>query len=124
MRVIIAGSRHFETQYAISLVSEAIRESGFEITEVIHGAARGIDLAADSVCRGVHPIRVFPAEWGKYGNRAGPIRNAQMADVADALILVWDGQSRGSKNMLETARRKGLKVFEKVVRLDHGESVL
>lgn len=124
MRVIIAGSRHFDPQWSISLVSEAIQESGFEITEVIHGAARGIDLAADSVCRGHYPIRVFPAEWGKFGNRAGPIRNAQMADVADALILVWDGASRGSKNMLETARRKGLKVFEKVVRLDHGESVL
>jgi len=33
-----------------------------------------------------------------------------MADVADALIAFWDGQSRGTKSMIEIARRKGLQV--------------
>lgn len=124
MRVIIAGSRHFDPQYAISLVSQAISESGFEITEVIHGAARGIDLAADAFCRGRYPIQSFPAEWGKYGNRAGPMRNAKMAEVGEALILVWDGKSPGSRNMLQTAQRRGLKVYQKIVRENHGEGSL
>lgn len=38
-----------------------------------------------------------------------------MADYADAMILVWDGKSRGSANMLKQAREKGLKIYEKVV---------
>ena len=41
---------------------------------------------------------------------AGPIRNEEMAEVSDALIAFWDGKSRGTKSMIEIARRKGLQV--------------
>ena len=50
----------------------------------------------------------MPADWEKYGRSAGPKRNAQMAEIANALIAFWDGQSRGTKNMIETAKQKGL----------------
>ena len=39
-----------------------------------------------------------------------------MADVSDALIAFWDGQSRGTKSMIDLAKRKGLQVA--VVRYD------
>lgn len=45
------------------------------------------------------------------GAKTGHIRNAEMADNADALIAYWDGESRGTKNMIETAKTKGLKVY-------------
>jgi hypothetical protein len=32
------------------------------------------------------------------------------ASVADALIAFWDGKSRGTKNMIDTATKRGLKV--------------
>lgn len=34
-----------------------------------------------------------------------------MADYADALIAIWDGESRGTANMIEEAEKRGLKVF-------------
>ena len=33
-----------------------------------------------------------------------------MARYADALLAYWDGESRGTKNMIELAKGNGLKV--------------
>ena len=110
MRVIVAGGR--DAQPAYELVVSAIAESGIEITELVHGAARGIDSAAGEWAeRNKIPIKVFPADWSQHGRAAGPIRNRQMAEYADALIAVWDGNSRGTKNMIETAQTLELQVF-------------
>ena len=54
------------------------------------------------------------AEWIKYGRAAGPRRNKQMAEYADALLAYWDGKSRGTKNMIELAKDKGLKIGVKI----------
>lgn len=43
----------------------------------------------------------FPANWNKYGRAAGPVRNKQMAEYADALIVFIWNNSRGSANMLD-----------------------
>jgi hypothetical protein len=43
--------------------------------------------------------------------RAGPLRNFEMAKNRDGLIAVWDGQSRGTGNMIENASKLGLQVF-------------
>ena len=113
MKVIIAGSRDIEEEYACALVQSAIQQSGFadHITEIVHGGCRGIDAAAQRVCEGGWPIKVFEADWKQHGKAAGPIRNRQMADYADALIAVWDGKSRGTKNMINVAAEKGLEVY-------------
>ena len=57
-----------------------------------------------------YETEVYPADWKTNGRAAGPIRNAQMAAVADALIAFWDGKSRGTKNMIDTATKRGLQV--------------
>lgn len=112
MKTIIAGTRTI-TSYA--LVAEAIAESGFAIAEVVSGGARGVDSLGEHWARrnGV-PLRLFPADWDRHGKAAGYIRNAQMGDYADALIAVTTG-SPGTRNMIEYATRKGLKVFVKRV---------
>jgi len=56
------------------------------------------------------PLEFFLPIGKKYGNAAGPIRNKQMAEYADALVAVWDGKSRGTKNMIDTAISMGLDV--------------
>lgn len=109
MRVIIAGSRDITD---ISLVERAVKESGFDITTVLSGAARGVDRLA--IAWAVHnniPCEEFPANWSTHGKSAGFRRNAEMSEKADALIAVWDGISNGTGHMIGTAKSKGLKVF-------------
>lgn len=109
MKVIIAGSRDI-TKY--NTVEQAVKLSGFEITEVVSGKARGVDTLGE-VWALTHniPVASFPANWNKHGRAAGPIRNCEMAEYAEALIAVYDGESTGTANMITQARSKGLDVF-------------
>jgi len=108
MKVIIAGSRNITDYNAIKNI---IEQSQFEITEVVSGMARGIDsLAVKYAQENNIQLKQFPADWNKHGKSAGPIRNTEMANYADALIAIWDGQSRGTKHMIDVATKKGLQV--------------
>lgn len=109
MKVIIAGGRDI-TDY--NLVRTAYAKSGFKATEIVSGGARGVDYLGECVAKNLNiPIKVFPADWNTHGRKAGPIRNSQMANYADALVAVWDGESKGTANMIIQAREKGLEVF-------------
>lgn len=114
MRTIIAGSRGI-TDYAV--VEEAVRASGFTPTVVLSGAARGVDRLGERWAR-EHDVlcQCHPAPWKEMGRRAGLLRNEVMAGMADALIAIWDGESRGTKHMIETALAKGLTVYVHDVR--------
>lgn len=109
MKVIVAGSR---TISDLTLVAEAIRESGFEITEVVSGGAMGVDRAGERWAKNAQiPVRQFIPDWKREGKRAGFIRNRQMAEYADALVAVWDGKSRGTEHMIREAKRRVLKIY-------------
>jgi hypothetical protein len=109
MKVIIAGSRGVTDKRFIEL---AIKEAGFEITEVVSGGARGPDrMGEDWAKQHFCPVKVFFANWLVHGRSAGMLRNTVMANYADALIAIWDGKSKGTKHMIWTAEKKGLKVF-------------
>lgn len=109
MRTIVAGSRSVTDQ---SVVDAAIKGCGWTPTVIISGTARGVDTLGENWARANNvPIERFPANWSLYGKRAGYLRNQQMADNADALIAVWDGQSHGTHHMIAIARSAGLKVF-------------
>lgn len=109
LRTIIAGSRD---RVKYSDICRAVELCGWVPTVVISGKARGADEFGERYAREHSiPIEEYPADWEQFGKSAGPRRNAQMAEVAEALIAVWDGESRGTKNMIETARAKGLRVY-------------
>lgn len=113
MKLIIAGSRDITDH---NVVVDALEKSGFEvesITEIVSGGARGVDRIAEDLSRLLldKEATVFPAQWDKFPRAAGHIRNAEMAEYADALIAVWDGKSPGTKNMIDTALSAGLKVY-------------
>jgi len=109
MKTIIAGSRDI-TDYTVVLA--AILSSEFRITEVVAGGARGVDRLAEQFAADMKlPILIFPADWNNNSRAAGVIRNRQMAEYADALIAVWDGESRGTKNMIDEATIRNLKLF-------------
>ncbi len=108
MRTIIAGSRHINDEAVVLAAAEA---APWEITEVVCGGAAGVDSIGAKLARERNvPVKMFPADWGKHGRAAGPIRNREMADYAQALVAVWDGLSRGTKNMIDEARARGLTV--------------
>lgn len=116
MKVIIAGSRSL---LGIDLVEAAVLASGFIITEVVSGKCpKGIDVSGEdwAFIHGI-PVRPFPADWKTHGRyRAGSIRNHQMGDYAEALIAIWDGRSSGTADMIDYAKRKGLKVYVKEIK--------
>lgn len=109
MKVIIAGGRNY---HDASEVARAVALSGFKVSEVVSGGASGVDAVGEAWAseRGVQ-LRRFPADWSTHGRAAGPIRNRQMAAYADALVAVWDGQSRGTANMIREAEQAGLSVY-------------
>jgi len=107
MKLIIAGGRDYVFN------SEDIKrlDSITGITEVVSGCASGADHHGEKWAESKDiPIKKFPAEWGKFGNSAGPIRNKQMAEYADAVALFPGG--RGTQNMFMNAIRYKLRIFD------------
>ncbi len=109
MRTIIAGSRGINDPVT---VSDAIVHSKFDITEVLSGTADGVDRQGElwAIENGV-PLAQYPADWREHGRSAGFVRNKVMADNADALIAIWDGDSPGTKMMIDIAKKRKLSVF-------------
>lgn len=107
-RVIIAGSRNISDY---SLVEQAVKDSGFYVGTIISGGARGVDKLGERYAR-THgfPLEVYHADWNSYGRSAGYKRNEEMAKVADCLVAIWDGQSMGTKHMIDIATKRGLLV--------------
>lgn len=110
MIVIIAGSRNVDD--ALVYVKNAVSLAPFSITEIVSGTAQGVDMAGEEYALSTNTkLTKFPADWERYGRSAGSIRNMQMAQYADALIAIWDGESPGTKNMISCAEKFGLETF-------------
>jgi|SRR5581483_407285 len=122
MKVIIAGSRDIEDW---AVVADAIRKSGFEFTEVVSGGARGVDHVGEALARLHHmPVKVFPADWKKFGRAAGPYRNTEMAKYADALVAVWDGKSPGTRHMINQMKSLNKPVYVHIHERNENEEAL
>jgi len=76
--------------------------------EIVSGTAGGVDRLGEAYAysRGF-AVKRFPADWESHGNSAGVIRNAEMAEYADAAIIFWNGVSKGTKNMIENMKKIG-----------------
>ncbi len=106
MKVIIAGSRTLSL--SVQELDQVVQQSGFEVTELISGGAAGMDQAGEAWARskGI-PIRQFLPDWEKHGKAAGPIRNREMVKNSEAVIAVWDGESKGTKSTIVEAQKRG-----------------
>lgn len=113
MKVIVAGGRDFCTYKHYDLLKEVCTRILSKCTniEIVSGKARGADTLGENFANEMgYQIKEFPADWDQFGKGAGYIRNKQMADYADALIVFWDGKSRGTKNMIDIAKKKGIQI--------------
>jgi hypothetical protein len=108
MKVLITGSRNWTDYARIEQVIDALPWDA----EIIHGAARGADAIAGgfAAARGLK-VTAYPADWKRYGNAAGPIRNDQMLALQPDLVLAfWNGYSTGTLHTINGARALGIKV--------------
>lgn len=129
-RVIIAGSRSIEDRevFARAVMDSRLPVSNdpSETVEVVHGGCpEGVDAFAaawadaydwdTTVFSPWDPDSASDYTWDEHGKAAGPRRNAQMAAYADALLAIWDGESRGTKSMIDVALVHALDVDVVVV---------
>lgn len=121
MKLIIAGSRSAlirNVQLPMIEIVCGLAEVKFEdITEIVCGEAKGADSMGKlfALDYGI-PVKSFPPDYSLYPNKklAPLARNSQMADYGDMLILIWDGESKGSQDMLQKmqALKKPVYVYE------------
>ena len=112
-KVIIAGSRGFSNYKLLrEQCNKFLREKRKTSNIiVVSGHARGADFYGEKYAQDEgFDLEIYPAQWDKFGKRAGYRRNEQMAEVADALIAFWDGSSRGTKHMIDIMNEKNLLV--------------
>jgi len=118
-KVIIAGTRDFADYETLKAYADRKLANITETIEIVSGGARGADALGEQYARERgYQIKRFPADWKQYGRAAGPMRNKAMAMYADALLAYWDGESRGTKNMIELAKEQGLKIGVKIYQRD------
>lgn len=129
MHAIIAGSRNLTDQKLVyEFIQECIDKSLHPITEVVSGGARGVDWLGEKWAK-EHNVQltVMKPEWDALGKRAGMVRNGDMARYVIrraaetgqhcCLILIWDGESKGSYGMKVVARGLKLWTCEKIITL-------
>ena len=112
-RVIVAGSRGFDDYAVLQTVCDNFLSPKKQTHNIVivSGTAKGADSLGEQYARERgYTVERFPANWQQYGKAAGPIRNRQMANNADAIIAFWDGLSKGTQNMIMEAKKKGMAV--------------
>lgn len=108
--IVIAGCRDFndykEAKEYIDFCISNIRKANTII--ILSGGASGADALGERYAKeNGFKIERHPADWDKYGRSAGPKRNKRMAEISDYVICFWDGKSRGTKSMIEYAKKYG-----------------
>jgi hypothetical protein len=109
IKIIVAGSRTFNNYVLVKYYLDKIINNRTNI-EIVSGGARGADYLGEKYAK-EHSLNLssFPADWTKYGKSAGFVRNREMAIYADVLVAFWDGNSKGTRHMINLAKENNLK---------------
>lgn len=115
MRVLVCGSRDYTNRLLITERLCALQDDGYDT--LIEGEARGADIIAKQAGEALGMIILpFPANWDKYGKRAGYIRNQQMLDEGhpDLVVAFYTGptKSRGTQMMVSLASNAGVPIIK------------
>ena len=106
-KVVVAGTRTFHDYKLLRDELDRLLSRKLPDVIIISGGAKGADKIAEQYAH-YHDLEmwVMLADWDKHGRAAGPLRNQEMAKVADAVVVFWDGVSRGTMHMIDAARAK------------------
>ena len=121
-KVIVAGSRNFNNYKLLeSEIVKFIKPVGLNEVEIVSGTARGADKLGEKFAKEKGCVlQQFLADWNTYGKSAGYRRNADMAKYADACVVFWDGKSKGTKHMIDLAKKSNIEL--KVIRINIAQS--
>lgn len=105
MKILIAGSRNIDTFDLSPYVPK-------ETTLIISGGAKGIDTIAEEYAdkHKISKLILLP-QYNLYGKSAPIKRNEMMVNIADTVIIVWDGYSRGTKSTLQYSKKKNKNII-------------
>jgi predicted Rossmann fold nucleotide-binding protein DprA/Smf involved in DNA uptake len=108
MKICVAGSRKIKDK---ELVLKALSYAP-QMTTLVSGGAEGVDTIAEEIAKEQNiPIERYLPDWHTHGKKAGYLRNRTMVDHCDFVIVVWDGNSKGSKHTMDIAIEKGKPVL-------------
>ena len=115
-KVAIVGSRTFNDYETFKKELQIfLKEQSIKKFEIVSGGAYGADKLAERYAKEYNvPIKIFSAEWDKYGKKAGYIRNKKIWEYADLGIAFWDGKSKGTQHSFKLAKdfNKYLKIVK------------
>ena len=117
---LVVGSRSFENYELMERTLDNLLKNHRDI-EIVSGGAYGADALAERYAKEKgYELKVFKADWKKYGKRAGIIRNEEMQKYISQFehrgcVAFWDGQSRGPQSSFEMAEKYGNSL--KVIRI-------
>tara|TARA_R110000851_G_scaffold244874_2_gene397617 strand:- start:5569 stop:5940 length:372 start_codon:yes stop_codon:yes gene_type:complete len=109
-RIVVAGGRKFHDFERLTYELDSLLRNKSRTHEIVivSGKARGADELGERYARLRHySIQSHPANWNMFGNSAGYRRNEEMALESDATVAFWDGESRGTKHMIDITQQHG-----------------
>ena len=111
MRVLVCGGREFSDLKWLTKELDQVHQEN-SIKMIVHGNARGADKLS-GIWAAWNKVQCcpVPAEWSRYGKRAGGIRNQKMLGYGIDLVLAFPGGS-GTRDMIKRARKHGVKVVD------------
>jgi hypothetical protein len=120
MKTIISGTRNIIDE---GLVFGVLDSLPWKVISVISGGAKGVDVLGVrwARLRGI-PCQIIKAEWEAYGLGAGVIRNTEMARFGEALAAIWDGESSGTRDMIQKMRAARKLVYVYNLKLHKGNT--
>ena len=100
VKLAIVGSRtFFDYKVLKKTLDDISTEHGLIYVEIISGGAKGADTLGEKYAEEYKiPTKIFPAEWKKYGKKAGFKRNVDIIENCDLCVCFWDGESHGTQH--------------------------
>jgi hypothetical protein len=118
MRVLVCGGRDFgrdltTCKFIAEYLDKRLKDNAFNHLTIIEGDALGADKRAGqwAIFNNVQ-LEVYPADWERYGKRAGYIRNKQMLEEGKPDLVIAFPGGKGTANMVKLAREAGVPVEE------------
>ena len=112
MKILVTGGRGYNDAAYLFWILDKIHAKR-TIDLIIEGGATGADrLARAWAIRSSVLYQPYPANWERYGLRAGHVRNHAMLRESKPDVVVAFKGGKGTAHMVRIAKEAGVRVFE------------